>query len=165
MTCAARYENGKLRVDQGVIAGCAGGLYDNICEAAAILKGTSTGGCGEFYALSVYPGQPADHDGTGAHRSPSHDLMASRCHRPHRVLRPLLRRRRRAPANNALSIRHTTRNFPNREGSKPGNGQLVRRGTDGCPLHRGHRGQRRHSDPGYRYGLWIPTVPEYQYDP
>ena len=50
----SKIENGKLRVDQGVIAGCAGGLYDSIYEAASILKG-HTGGCGD-YALSVYPG-------------------------------------------------------------------------------------------------------------
>src|SRR5699024_4246438 len=49
----SKIENGKLRVDQGVIAGCAGGMYSNICEAATILKG-HTGGNGE-YALSVYP--------------------------------------------------------------------------------------------------------------
>ena len=70
----SKIENGKLRVDQGVIAGCAGGLYDSIYEAASILKG-HTGGCGD-YALSVYPGsQPIMMElvRTGV----IHDLMAS----------------------------------------------------------------------------------------
>ena len=115
-----KIENGKLRVDQGVIAGCAGGLYDNVVEAAAILKG-HTGGCGD-YELSVYPAsQPVmmalDKAGILG------ELMASGATVRTAFCGPCFGAGD-VPANGALSIRHTTRNFPNREGSKPGNGQL-----------------------------------------
>ena len=116
----SKIENGKLRVDQGVIAGCAGGLYDSIYEAASILKG-HTGGCGD-YALSVYPGsQPIMMElvRTGV----IHDLMASGATVRTAFCGPCFGAGD-VPANDALSIRHTTRNFPNREGSKPGDGQL-----------------------------------------
>ena len=116
----SKIENGKLRVDQGVIAGCAGGLYDSIYEAASILKG-HTGGCGD-YALSVYPGsQPIMMElvRTGV----IHDLMASGATIRTAFCGPCFGAGD-VPANDALSIRHTTRNFPNREGSKPGDGQL-----------------------------------------
>ena len=82
----SKIENGKLRVDQGVIAGCAGGLYDSIYEAASILKG-HTGG------LERLPRQSAHHDGTGAHRR-HWRVDGQRRYHPHRLLRPLLRRRR-----------------------------------------------------------------------
>ena len=116
----SKIENGKLRVDQGVIAGCAGGLYDSIYEAASILKG-HTGGCGD-YALSVYPGsQPIMMElvRTGV----IHDLMASGATVRTAFCGPCFGAGD-VPANGALSIRHTTRNFPSREGSKPGEGQI-----------------------------------------
>ena len=117
----SKIENGKLRVDQGVIAGCAGGLYDSIVEAASILKG-HTGGCGE-YALSVYPAsQPVMMalDKAGALSS----LMASGATIRTAFCGPCFGAGD-VPFNGALSIRHTTRNFPSREGSKPGAGQLA----------------------------------------
>ena len=113
--------NGKLMVDQGVIAGCSGGMYDNIAEAASILNGFDVG-CGDF-SLSVYPpsipvnlelirnGVQQQLLEAGALFKP---CFCGPCFGAGDV-----------PANNALSIRHTTRNFPNREGSKPGNGQLA----------------------------------------
>ena len=110
-------------VDQGVIAGCAGGLYDSICEAASILKG-HTGGCGD-YALSVYPGsQPIMMElvRTGV----IGELMASGATIRTAFCGPCFGAGD-VPANGALSIRHTTRNFPSREGSKPGSGQI-------CPV-------------------------------
>ena len=116
----SKIENGRLRVDQGVIAGCAGGLFDSIYEAASILKG-HTGGCGD-YALSVYPGsQPImmELNRTGVLT----DLMASGATIRTAFCGPCFGAGD-VPANDALSIRHTTRNFPNREGSKPGDGQL-----------------------------------------
>ncbi len=116
----SKIENGKLRVDQGVIAGCAGGLYDSIYEAASILKG-HTGGCGD-YALSVYPGsQPIMMElvRTGV----IHDLMASGATVRTAFCGPCFGAGD-VPANGAFSIRHSTRNFPNREGSKPGDNQL-----------------------------------------
>ncbi|MCI2046753.1 MAG: hydratase [Faecalibacterium sp.] len=115
-----KLENGRLRVDQGVIAGCAGGLYENVMEAAAILKG-HTGGCGD-YALSVYPAsQPVMMalDKAGALR----ELMACGATIRTAFCGPCFGAGD-VPANGALSIRHTTRNFPSREGSKPGQGQL-----------------------------------------
>ena len=117
----SKIENGRLRVDQGVIAGCAGGLFDSIYEAASILKG-HTGGCGD-YALSVYPGsQPImmELNRTGVLT----DLMASGATIRTAFCGPCFGAGD-VPANGALSIRHTTRNFPSREGSKPGSGQLA----------------------------------------
>lgn len=117
----SKIENGKLRVDQGVIAGCAGGMYNNICEAAQILQGY-TGGNGE-YALSVYPSsQPTMmalmKNGVLA------SLMAGGAAIRSAFCGPCFGAGD-VPANGALSIRHTTRNFPSREGSKPGNGQIA----------------------------------------
>ncbi len=112
--------DGRIRVDQGVIAGCAGGMYDNICEAASILKNGSTGN--GYFSLSVYPsslpvnlalvknGVQAELMEAGAVFKP---CFCGPCFGAGDV-----------PSNNGLSIRHTTRNFPNREGSKPGEGQL-----------------------------------------
>ncbi len=115
-----KIENGKLRVDQGVIAGCAGGLYENIMEAASILQG-KTGGCDD-YALSVYPAsQPVMMKLT--QNGAINTLMASGATIRTAFCGPCFGAGD-VPANGALSIRHTTRNFPSREGSKPGNGQL-----------------------------------------
>ena len=112
--------NGRLHVDQGVIAGCAGGMYDNIAEAAAILKGHDVGD--GYFSLSVYPPSvPVNlrliRDGVQQQLLESGALFkpcfCGPCFGAGDV-----------PGNNGLSIRHTTRNFPNREGSKPGDGQL-----------------------------------------
>ncbi len=113
--------DGKLKVQQGVIGGCAGGTYSNIVEAAHALKGKSTGN-DEFY-LSVYPSsQPVytdlDRKGLLADLMDTGALIRSAFCGPCFGAGD-------TPANNALSIRHTTRNFPNREGSKPGQGQMA----------------------------------------
>ena len=116
-----KIRDGGVWADQGVIAGCAGGLFDNIAEAADILRGKFTGS-GAF-SFDVYPtsvpvslelmklGATADLLASGAIIKPS---FCGPCFGAGDV-----------PANNGLSLRHTTRNFPNREGSKPGEGQFV----------------------------------------
>ena len=115
-----KVRNGKLYVDQGIIAGCAGGGFENICDAADILKGRSIGA--DEFTLSVYPastpiymelaknGKLADLLGTGAIVKTA---FCGPCFGAGDT-----------PSNNALSIRHSTRNFPNREGSKLQNGQI-----------------------------------------
>ena len=112
--------DGKLYVEQGIIAGCAGGGFENICAAADILKGKSIGA--DAFTLSVYPastpiymelaknGVLAELLGTGAVVKTA---FCGPCFGAGDT-----------PANNAFSIRHTTRNFPNREGSKIQNGQI-----------------------------------------
>ena len=112
--------SGKVRVQQGIIAGCAGGTYSSICEAAHILKNANCGN--DEFTLSVYPSsQPVFMElvKNGAIT----DLMAAGAAIKTAFCGPCFGAGD-TPANNALSIRHTTRNFPNREGSKPGNGQL-----------------------------------------
>jgi aconitate hydratase len=130
---------GRLRVDQGIIAGCAGGTFDNIMAAEAILGGSLRGAEGhavggpsggggthggtEGFSLSIYPGsQPvmlelAQNGALGrliAAGAIIRTAFCGPCFGAGDV-----------PANNSLSIRHTTRNFPNREGSKPMNGQIA----------------------------------------
>ena len=112
--------DGKLYVEQGIIAGCAGGGFENICAAADILKGKNIGH--DAFTLSVYPastpiymelaknGVLAELIGTGAVVKTA---FCGPCFGAGDT-----------PANNAFSIRHTTRNFPNREGSKIRNGQI-----------------------------------------
>ena len=112
--------DGKLYVEQGIIAGCAGGGFENICAAADILKGKNIGH--DAFTLSVYPastpiymelaknGVLAELIGTGA---VAKTAFCGPCFGAGDT-----------PANNAFSIRHTTRNFPNREGSKIQNGQI-----------------------------------------
>ena len=121
MKLVDKIHDGGVWADQGVIAGCSGGLFDNIAEAADIMRGGSTGN-GEF-ALDVYPtsipvslaltkhGATGDLLSAGAIIKPS---FCGPCFGAGDV-----------PANNGLSLRHTTRNFPNREGSKPGEGQFA----------------------------------------
>ena len=112
--------DGKLQVQQGVIAGCSGGNYDSVVQAARVLKGANTG-CGEF-SLAVYPtSQPVALELT--RRGYMYDLMEAGAIVRTAFCGPCFGAGD-TPANNGLSIRHTTRNFPNREGSKPGNGQL-----------------------------------------
>lgn len=112
--------NGKINVQQGVIAGCAGGIYENLAVAASILKGGNTGN--EAFSLSVYPASQPVYLATvenGILRTLAESgaviktAFCGPCFGAGDV-----------PANGALSIRHSTRNFPNREGSKPGEGQI-----------------------------------------
>ena len=112
--------NGEFYVDQGIIAGCAGGIFENIMAAADILKGGSTGS-GEF-ALSVYPASQSvyyeivNNGGMAALMEAGAVIKTAFCG-------PCFGAGD-VPAHNAFSIRHCTRNFPNREGSKPGDGQI-----------------------------------------
>ena len=116
-----KIKDGKIYVDQGIIAGCAGGMYENIAEAAEILKGGSCGN-GEF-SLSVYPqSQPVykclvDNGYVSTLMGAGAIVKTAFCG-------PCFGAGD-TPADNALSIRHTTRNFENREGSKLGEGQLA----------------------------------------
>ena len=115
-----KIENGKLRVSQGIIAGCAGGTYSNVMEATHILKGYSTGF--DEFNLNVYPSsQPVFIETT--RNGAVADLMASGAVVKTAFCGPCFGAGD-TPSNNGLSIRHTTRNFPNREGSKPGSGQM-----------------------------------------
>lgn len=112
--------DGKLMAQQGIIAGCAGGNYTNVMEAAHILKGKSCGS--DVFNLSVYPSsQPVYmelvRNGAVA------ELMAAGAALKTAFCGPCFGAGD-TPSNNGLSIRHTTRNFPNREGSKPGAGQM-----------------------------------------
>lgn len=115
-----KVKDGKLHVQQGIIAGCAGGNYTNVMEAAHILKNAKTGN-GEF-SLSVYPSSmPVYLD--LVKKGAISELMAAGAVLKTAFCGPCFGAGD-TPANDALSIRHTTRNFPNREGSKPGVGQL-----------------------------------------
>ncbi|MBQ3051644.1 MAG: hydratase [Clostridia bacterium] len=120
-TLSDKIVGGKVVVQQGVIAGCAGGNYTNVVEAANALRGKSCG-YGEF-SLSVYPSsQPVNIELT--RNGAIADLMAAGAIIRSAFCGPCFGAGD-TPANNGLSIRHTTRNFPNREGSKPGNGQMA----------------------------------------
>lgn len=112
--------DGKLHVQQGVIAGCSGGNYGNVMAAAHILKNAS---CGDgVFTLDVYPSsQPVYMD--LVKKGAVADLLAAGAIFKTAFCGPCFGAGD-TPANNAFSIRHTTRNFPNREGSKPGNGQF-----------------------------------------
>ena len=120
-TLTDKVRDGKVYVDQGIIAGCAGGGYENVAEAAEILRGKSVG-TGAF-ALSVYPAsQPVykaltDAGYTGVLMEAGAVVKTAFCG-------PCFGAGD-VPANNGLSVRHTTRNFENREGSKPAQGQLA----------------------------------------
>ena len=116
-----KVRDGALWADQGTIGGCAGGNYSNIMEAAYLLRGKSTG-AGEF-ALGVYPSSQAvmlDLMRKGALT----DLIAAGATIRTAFCGPCFGAGD-TPAHGQLAIRHTTRNFPNREGSKPGNGQIA----------------------------------------
>ena len=113
--------NGNVRVDQGVIAGCAGGTYDNLCAAAGILSGGETGS-GAF-SLSVYPAsQPVN---LALVRNGSAEMLLSAGVTIRTAFCGPCFGAGDVPANGGLSIRHSTRNFPNREGSKPAGGQIA----------------------------------------
>ncbi len=120
-TLLDKVKDGELMVQQAVIAGCAGGTYTNLMEAAQALKGKSCGW--DEFSLAVYPSsQPvfADLVKKGA----VSDLMNAGAIIRTAFCGPCFGAGD-TPCNNGLSIRHTTRNFPNREGSKPGNGQMA----------------------------------------
>ena len=120
MDLMSKLRDGAIWVDQGEIAGCAGGTFDNICAAADILKGKSVGN-GAF-SLSVYPGSmPAMAELIRTGRAT--DLISAGALMRECFCGPCFGAGD-CPANGELSIRHTTRNFPNREGSKPGEGQM-----------------------------------------
>lgn len=113
--------NGKIQIQQGVIAGCAGGTFENIGAVADILSGHSAGN--DVFRLSVYPSsQPVNLELTRAGVMAKlmqagailHTAFCGPCFGAGDT-----------PANNEFSIRHSTRNFPNREGSKPGEGQIA----------------------------------------
>ena len=119
-TLKNKVHDGKLLVDQGIIAGCAGGGFENICDAADILRGHSIGS--DAFTLSVYPASTPIYmelakNGTLA------DLMETGAIVKTAFCGPCFGAGD-TPANNAFSIRHSTRNFPNREGSKLQSGQI-----------------------------------------
>ena len=119
-TLKDKVHNGKLYVDQGIIAGCAGGGYENITDAADILRGTSIGA--DEFTLSVYPASTPIYmqlvkNGCVA------DLMETGAIVKTAFCGPCFGAGD-TPSNNGFSIRHSTRNFPNREGSKLQNGQI-----------------------------------------
>lgn len=117
----AKVVNGRLTVDQGIIAGCAGGTYENIMAAARLLDGRSCG-YGAF-GLSVYPAsQPVNL--ALMRNGAAEKLLAAGAVLRTAFCGPCFGAGD-VPANHGLSIRHTTRNFPNREGSKPADGQLA----------------------------------------
>jgi aconitate hydratase len=115
-----KVRNGKLYVEQGIIAGCAGGGFENICAAADILKGASIGA--DEFTLSVYPASTPIYVEL-ARNGRLADLMATGAIVKTAFCGPCFGAGD-TPANNAFSIRHSTRNFPNREGSKLQNGQI-----------------------------------------
>lgn len=115
-----KIRNGKLYVEQGIIAGCAGGGFENICEAAHIMKGHNIGA--DEFTFSVYPASTPIYmelvkNGAAA------ELLAAGAIMKTAFCGPCFGAGD-TPANNAFSIRHSTRNFPNREGSKLQSGQI-----------------------------------------
>ena len=115
-----KIHNGKVMADQGIIAGCSGGTYDNLAEAASILKGQSVGS--GYFTVSAYP------QSVPVYMAVTREGVAEELLESGVVIKPAFCGpcfgAGDVPANNGLSIRHTTRNFPNREGSKPGQGQI-----------------------------------------
>ncbi|HJC83410.1 MAG TPA: hydratase [Candidatus Anaerostipes avicola] len=116
-----KIRDGRLYVDQGIIAGCAGGGYENICAAANILKGTSIGA--DEFTLSVYPASTPIYMELVKNGAVA-DLMETGAIVKTAFCGPCFGAGD-TPANNAFSIRHSTRNFPNREGSKLQSGQIA----------------------------------------
>ena len=116
-----KVRDGKLYVDQGIIAGCAGGGFENLCAAADIIKGKSIGA--DEFTLSVYPASTPIYmelvkNGAAAALMESGAIVKTAFCGPCFGAGD-------TPSNNSLSIRHSTRNFPNREGSKLQNGQIA----------------------------------------
>lgn len=112
--------DGKVVSDQGIIAGCSGGTYDNLSAAATILKGQNVGN--DYFTISAYP------QSTPVYMAVTRNGIAEELLEAGVVIKPAFCGpcfgAGDVPSNNGLSIRHTTRNFPNREGSKPGQGQI-----------------------------------------
>lgn len=120
-TLRDKIHNGRLYVEQGILAGCAGGGFENICDAADILRGSSIGS--DEFSLSVYPAsQPIFMELVKNRRIV--DIMETGATVRTAFCGPCFGAGD-VPANNGLSIRHSTRNFPNREGSKITNGQIA----------------------------------------
>ena len=119
-TLKDKVRDGKLYVEQGIIAGCAGGGYENICDAADILRGKSIGA--DEFTLSVYPASTPIYMQL-AKNGVLADLIETGSIVKTAFCGPCFGAGD-TPANNAFSIRHSTRNFPNREGSKIQNGQI-----------------------------------------
>lgn len=114
-------KEGRIRVQQGIIAGCAGGTYDNIIEAAALMDGKSIGS--DVFTMSVYPSsQPIYYD--LLNKGAIAKLVKAGVNIKTAFCGPCFGAGD-VPSNNSLSIRHTTRNFESREGSKPANGQIA----------------------------------------
>jgi len=120
-TLKDKVRNGKLYVDQGIIAGCAGGGFENICDAADILRGTSIGP--DEFTLSVYPASTPIYMELVKNGAVT-DLMSTGAIVKTAFCGPCFGAGD-TPSNNGFSIRHSTRNFPNREGSKLQNGQIA----------------------------------------
>ncbi len=120
MDLMSKLRDGAIWVDQGEIAGCSGGTFDNICAAADILRGRSCGN-GTF-SLNVYPGSMPAYSALVKNGS-AFDLISAGAILRECFCGPCFGAGD-TPANGEFSIRHTTRNFPNREGSKPGEGQI-----------------------------------------
>ena len=116
----SKIRDGKVWADQGIIAGCSGGTYDNLSEAATILHGKSIGN--DYFTMSAYP------QSTPVYLATTRNHIAEELLEAGVVIKPAFCGpcfgAGDVPSNNGLSIRHTTRNFPNREGSKPGQGQI-----------------------------------------
>ena len=116
----SKIKDGKVVADQALIAGCSGGTYDNLSAAAAILKGKTIGN--DYFTMSCYP------QSTPVYLATTRNHIAEELLEAGVVIKPAFCGpcfgAGDVPANNGFSIRHTTRNFPNREGSKPGNGQI-----------------------------------------
>ena len=116
----SKIKDGKVYADQGIIAGCSGGTYDNLSEAATILNGKSIGN--DYFTMSAYP------QSTPVYLATTRNHIAEELLEAGVVIKPAFCGpcfgAGDVPSNNGLSIRHTTRNFPNREGSKPGQGQI-----------------------------------------
>ncbi len=116
----SKIHDGKVVADQGIIAGCSGGTYDNLSEAATILKGKSIGN--DYFTMSAYP------QSTPVYLATTRNHIAEELLEAGVVIKPAFCGpcfgAGDVPSNNGFSIRHTTRNFPNREGSKPGQGQI-----------------------------------------
>ena len=155
----SKIRDGKVYADQGIIAGCSGGTYENLCEAAAILRGQSAGN--DYFSCSAYPQSSPVY--IAANRAGvTSDLIEAGV-----VIKPAFCGpcfgAGDVPSNNGLSIRHTTRNFPNREGSKPGQGQISMvalmdaRSIAATTANGGILTPATDID-------YDPTVPEYQYD-
>lgn len=117
---ADKIRDGKVMADQGIIAGCSGGTYDNLSQAAAILKDKSVGN--DYFSISAYP------QSVPVYMAATRNGIAEELLEAGVVIKPAFCGpcfgAGDVPSNNGLSIRHTTRNFPNREGSKPGQGQI-----------------------------------------